>query len=112
MASERYFIGPGLKDKLREVIYRVDEMPRTQSGVNVPTVEQSLHRNPPKFRICTFTGSWSKESVKTVTLKYNTNTPNTFVATNLFAAIGDSAATRNCAIAREGTAWYLIAAEC
>lgn len=64
------------------------------------------------FRICTFTGSWSKDATKTVTLKYNATTPNTFVARNLFAAIGSSTATRNCAIAREGTAWYLIAAEC
>lgn len=64
------------------------------------------------FRICTFTASWSKNATKVVTLKYNTTTPNTFVATNLFAAIGESTATRNCAIARDGTAWYLIAAEC
>lgn len=64
------------------------------------------------FRICTFTAAWSKNTTKVVTLKYNTTTPNTFVAMNLFAAIGESTATRNCAIAKEGTAWYLIAAEC
>lgn len=65
------------------------------------------------FRVCTFTGAWAKDATKTVTLKYVTSTPNTFVARNLFAQIATSAATsRNCAIAREGTAWYLIAAEC
>ena len=64
------------------------------------------------FRVCTFTGAWSKDTLKTVTLKYNTTTPNTFVARNLFAEIASSATTRNCAIAKEGTAWYLIAAEC
>jgi len=65
------------------------------------------------FRICTFTGAWSKTSAKTVSLKYQTTTPNTFVATNLFANISASTAqTLNCAIAREGTAWFLIAAEC
>lgn len=64
------------------------------------------------FRICTFTASWSKNATKVVTLKYNTNTPNTFVAMNLFAEIASSTATRNCAIAKEGTAWFLIAAEC
>jgi hypothetical protein len=42
-----------------------------------------------------------------------TTTPNTVAAMNLFAQIAtSSSATRNCAIARDGTAWYLIAAEC
>lgn len=64
------------------------------------------------FRVCTFTAGWSKNATKVVTLKYQTSTPNTFVATNLFAEIASSTATRNCAIAKEGTAWFLIAAEC
>lgn len=64
------------------------------------------------FRVCTFTAAWSKNATKVVTLKYQTSTPNTFVATNLFAEITSSTATRNCAIAKEGTAWFLIAAEC
>ncbi len=64
------------------------------------------------FRICTFTGSWSKNTLKTVTFKYTTSTPNTVSSNNLFADIGTAASARNCAIAREGTAWYLIAAEC
>jgi len=62
-----------------------------------------------KFRVCTFTGAWSKNSAKVVTFKYQTSTPNTVTATNLFAAVP---ASGNCAIAREGTAWFLIAAEC
>lgn len=74
---------------------------------------EPLPESPRKvFRVCTFTGAWSKDTLKTVTLKYNTTTPNTFVARNLFAEIASSATTRNCAIAKEGTAWYLIAAEC
>lgn len=64
------------------------------------------------FRIATFTGAWSKNATKVVTYKYQTATPNTAVALNLFADIGTSSSTRNCAIAREGTAWFLIAAEC
>ena len=64
------------------------------------------------FRVCTFTGEWSKNSTKTVAFKYVTSTPNTAVATNLFANLGTATSSRNCAIAREGTAWYLIAAEC
>lgn len=65
------------------------------------------------FRVCTFTASWSKSTEQTVTFKNQTDTPNTVSALNLFADIGTSASsTRNCAIAREGTAWFLIAAEC
>ncbi len=64
------------------------------------------------FRVCTFTGAWSKNTLKTVTFKYTTSTPNTVSSSNLFADIGTAASARNCAIAREGTAWYLIAAEC
>lgn len=69
--------------------------------------------SPVVFRVCTFTGAWIIDSAKTVTFKYQTNTPNTVSATNLFATLGTSASDpRNCAIARDGTAWFLIAAEC
>jgi hypothetical protein len=67
------------------------------------------------FRVCTFTGAWSKNTAKTVTFRNQTTTPNTVSATNLFAAIAGVTATstsRACAIAKDGTAWYLIAAEC
>jgi len=67
------------------------------------------------FRVCTFTGAWSINATKTVTFRNQTATPNTAAAMNLFAAITGTTATstsRNCAIAKDGTAWYLIAAEC
>ena len=61
------------------------------------------------FRIATFTGEWAINSPKTVTFKYATNTPNTVSATNLFFPITNTAtASRDCAIAKEGTAWFLI----
>lgn len=67
------------------------------------------------FRVCTFTGAWNKLTDKTVTFRGVTTTPNTAVATNLFANITGVTVTstsKNCAIAKDGTAWYLIAAEC
>lgn len=64
------------------------------------------------FRMCTFTGAWPKGSAKTVTFRGVTSTPNTASATNLFAAVPAPASSGNCAIAKDGTAWYLIAAEC
>lgn len=114
MTQERYFIGPGLRDKLRETITRVDGMMDREGGVKSPIVHQEMmQRGGGKtFRICTFTAAWSKNANKTVTFKYQTTTPNTVVATNLFAEIGTASSSRNCAIAKEGTAWFLIAAEC
>jgi hypothetical protein len=64
------------------------------------------------FRICTFTGAWSINASKTVTFRGVTSTPNTVSAVNLFAAISAPASAANCAIAKDGTAWYLIAAQC
>ena len=59
------------------------------------------------FRVCTFTGSWSIGASKTVTFKNQTTTPNTVAATNLFYDLPNSG-TSDCAIAKDGTAWYLV----
>ena len=61
------------------------------------------------FRTATFTGAWAINTTKTVTLR---TANQTVAAVNIFAAIASSNSTRNCGIAREGTAWYLIAAQC
>jgi hypothetical protein len=109
MAQERYFLGPGLRDKLRETITRVDGMMDRQSGVKSQTVHQEMMpRSGDKvFRICTYTGAWSIDGLKTVTFKYKTTTPNTVSAINLFLNL-PSNGQRNCAIAKEGTSWHLI----
>ena len=60
------------------------------------------------FRIATFTGAWSINATKTVTFKYQTNTPNTAVVTNLFFPVPAPAGATDCAIAKDGTAWFLI----
>jgi len=61
------------------------------------------------FHVATFTGSWSIGSAKTVTFKNQTNTPNTVSATNIFFPVTSTAAgNRDCAVAKDGTAWYLI----
>ena len=67
------------------------------------------------FRVCKFTWSWDIDTSKTITFLNQTATPNTVVAENLFATISGSTVTStfyNCAIGKDGTAWYLIAAEC
>jgi hypothetical protein len=60
------------------------------------------------FRVCTFTGAWSINAEKTVTFKYQTATPNTVSATNLFFPLSAPSTTTDCAIAKDGTAWFLI----
>jgi len=67
------------------------------------------------FRMATFTGHWEKDSLKLVTLVNKTTTPNSAVfAFNTFANLtpSTSCTDSSCAIARDGTQWYLIAAEC
>lgn len=67
------------------------------------------------FRICTFTGSWDIDTMKTVTFRNVTTTPNTVAAMNLFSSLAGPSGTVStavCAIAKDGTAWYLIQARC
>ena len=59
------------------------------------------------FRVCTFTGAWSIGDTRSVTFKNQTTTPNTVSASNLFWPIPDGP-QRDCAIAKDGTAWYLL----
>lgn len=66
--------------------------------------------NAKVFRVCTYTGAWSIGSSKVVSFKYQTATPNTVSATNLFFPITNTATAnaRDCAIAKDGTAWFLV----
>ena len=91
--------------RIAKVVRTVEGGDRGQPGL---TFEHPLPVQQSKtFRVCTFTGSWSIGSTKTVSFKYQTNTPNTAVATNLFFPV-TAGATLDCAIAKEGTAWFLI----
>lgn len=61
------------------------------------------------FRVATYTGAWAINASKTVTFKYQTNTPNTATVLNLFFPVTSTAAgNRDCAIAKDGTGWFLV----
>lgn len=61
------------------------------------------------FRVATYTGAWATGDYKIVTFKYKTDTPNTATVLNLFFPVTNTAAgSRDCAIAKEGTAWFLV----
>jgi len=59
---------------------------------------------PKAFRMATFTGAWAIDGTKTVTLRGSTAT---LSAVNLFLNLPDNG-QRNCAVAKDGTAWNLI----
>lgn len=112
--QDSFRIGPGLRGKLRDVVRVVDSLTLSSRSARIESAHQSMPPPPASvFRICTFSGGWDKGTQKTVTFKYMTNSPNTVSAMNLFADIGTVTQNlRNCAIAKDGTAWFLISAEC
>ena len=110
--AKSYLISDGYKGQIDDVILRVGNQPQG-SVQRIQTRFESMPGDGGKvvFRICTFTGAWSKNAEKVVTYKYQTATPNTVSARNVF--VGMTATTGgNCAIAMDGTAWFLIQAEC
>ena len=111
--ADGFLVGESLLTRIKTTIDRVGDTPTAMGDGGIPTrVRGPVGGGGGGFRICTFTGAWSKNSSKTVTFKYQTNAPNAVSALNLFAEIPAPSGAKNCAIAREGTAWYLIAAEC
>ena len=69
---------------------------------------------PATFRIASFgSAAWNVDTAKVVTLFHVTSTPNTVSASNVFGDIGTATSTaRRCAIALDGTAWFVIQARC
>lgn len=91
--------------RIARVVRQVEQEPRRGTPLAFDPVFEQRQRKA--FRICTFTGSWSIGSLKTVAFKYQTTTPNTVNATNLFWPVPDGP-QRDCSIAKDGTAWFLV----
>lgn len=113
MAADSFkgaLLGPQLYDKIKATIARVDGTPVGGSISRIPTdLSGDVAFSPKVFRVCTFTGSWAISTNKTVTFRGVTSTPNTVSAMNLFLEFTQSTSTVTCAVAKDGTAWYLIA---
>jgi hypothetical protein len=106
-----FLISDGLRQDIKRTIVRVDGMVDGPGATKIPTRFESLPASAGKvFRICTFTGAWAINGEKTVTFRGVTTTPNTVSALNLFFPVTSTAtnATTDCAIAKDGTAWYLV----
>lgn len=97
-------------DRIASVVRIVERGDRDQAPLRLARIAEPATGGG--IRIGTYEGSWLTGQSKVVTLKYQTTTPNTFMATNIFVDILNDCAGNNCAIAREGTAWFLIAAGC
>lgn len=62
------------------------------------------------FRVCSFgTAAWPVDSTATVTLPDGTTT---VTVQNVFGSLETASSSRKIAIAKDGTAWYLIQARC
>jgi hypothetical protein len=111
--TERVTFTRPAAERIAKVVREVEAGDRDQAGMTFGN--RSGGSSGKVFRVCTFTGAWSKNSAKVVKFRGVTSTPNTAVAQNIFVAITgttSTSTTKNCAIAKDGTAWYLIAAEC
>lgn len=109
--DRKYFLGPNLLSDIRDVIAKSDSLPPKRccvTDVYRPPVDQ---QDGPAIRMGTASTTWAKGSTSTVTWIPGGAVTSTMVATNLFATI-DNTGTYNCAVARAGYTWYLIAAEC
>jgi hypothetical protein len=84
------------------VVRAAETAPRPARPLTFEAIQQSASRKT--FRMATFSGAWSIGSAKTVTIRGSTAT---LSATNLFWPI-PGGPQRDCSIARDGTAWYLL----
>ena len=91
-------------ERIAKTVRAVEAGDRSQPGIEFGSVPGVSTKT---FRMGTFTGEWSIGSAKTVTFRNQTATPNTVSATNLFWPI-PGGPQRDCSIAKDGTAWYLL----
>jgi hypothetical protein len=89
-------------ERIAKVVRAVEAGDRDQPGITYGSALGGVASKT--FRMGTFSGEWSVGSAKTVTFRGSTATVS---ATNLFWPI-PGGPQRDCSIARDGTAWYLL----
>lgn len=110
--AKNYLLSPALLSDVRDTISRVNAMPSAKPAQQKKQDPPGNVSTPQLFRIGTATGSWNKAATNTVTWAPGSGVTATSTATNLFANIAGTSSTYSVAIARVGSSWYLIAAEC
>ncbi len=88
-------------ERIANAVRSVETAPRPTRPLVFDRIPEG--RMPKAVRMATYTGTWDVGSPKTVTFFSSTNTA---IVQNLFFPV--TIAGGNCAIAKDGTAWYLI----
>ena len=92
--------------RIASVVRSAELTPLASQPLNFDRVDFSKSR---VFRVGTFAGAWPAYTENTVTFKNVTSTPNTVTVQNLFFDIDFTPSFEpDCAIAKEGTSWYLV----
>lgn len=101
MSEDRVvFLSPDA-ERIASVVRKVESGARDEAPLRFRRVE-SLRAS--SVRMAQFSGAWPIDQPKVVTLL---NRPGTVLATNILINLPD-AVNRKCAIARDGSAWYLV----
>jgi hypothetical protein len=100
--TERVTFTRPAAERIAKVVRTVEAGDRDQAGLTFGN--RVTGPSGKAFRVATFTGAWSINSAKTVTLRGSTAT---LSAVNLFLDLPANG-QRNCAVAKDGTAWHLI----
>ena len=110
---DSFLLSKPFVEKLRTTVARVNGTPVPgASGSSTSPRLDDPGQQPLSFRIGTFDGAWNQGAYKDVTVTSGSTTA-TVNALNLFADVNDAGDSDvNCAIARDGAVWYLIASEC
>ena len=107
--ADRVTFTPGSAERIAKVVRIVEAGNRDATGyVASPRLQGG--GGGASLKLCTFTGSWSVGSSKTLTLKNQTTTPNTVTAYNLHLGLEPVSAC-DVLIGKAGTAWYLVQAD-
>jgi hypothetical protein len=104
--ADPVFFNRASAERIANAVRKVEIGDRSESALRFRRELPQQQRKT--FRIATFTGAWAINATKTVTFKYQTSTPNTAAVTNLFFPFPTPSGATDCAIAKDGTAWFLI----
>ena len=113
MPVERYFIGPGLRDKLRETITRVDGMQFSEGEASLPSADSPMQPRA-AMHLCKTTAAWSKNSSQTLTVYKGT--PGAETADTGFTVVAwnktrDVDKNKWVLVGRANATYYLVEAE-
>lgn len=118
-SQDRYFVGPGLRSKLRQMVDAFDGATIGSGGTKIPVRLQDGGfggGGQPQIRLGKINSTWNKGAIKEVTRLHGDGALfepfETFDATNYFADIVVDCGERKVACALVEGLWILIAAEC